>query len=96
MKLLRNISLPLIASLALFACERDYDAPLLTEPEYTGPAANITISELRTQNAAATDRPLSSLRKTRYSKPSSQVTMNQETSSRKSTCRMKRVPLKWK
>ncbi|WP_304317676.1 DUF5689 domain-containing protein [Phocaeicola plebeius] len=54
MKLLRNISLPLIASLALFACERDYDAPLLTEPEYTGPAANITISELRTQNAAAT------------------------------------------
>ena len=54
MKLLRNISLPLIASLPLFACERDYDAPLLTEPEYTGPAANITISELRTQNAAAT------------------------------------------
>ena len=54
MKLLRNISLRLIASLALFACERDYDAPLLTEPEYTGPAANITISELRTQNAAAT------------------------------------------
>lgn len=54
MKLLRNISLPLIASLALFACERDYDAPLLTEPEYTGPTANITISELRTQNAAAT------------------------------------------
>lgn len=54
MKLLRNISLPLIASLALFACERDYDAPLLTEPEYTGLAANITISELRTENAAAT------------------------------------------
>ena len=26
----------------------------MTEPEYTGPAANITISELRTQNAAAT------------------------------------------
>ena len=55
MKLLRNISLPLIASLVLFACERDYDAPLLTEPSYTGPAANITISELRTQNAAATE-----------------------------------------
>lgn len=55
MKLFRNISLPLIASLALFACERDYDAPLLTEPEYTGPTANITISELRTQNAAATE-----------------------------------------
>ena len=55
MKLLRNISLPLIASLALFACERDYDAPLLTEPAYTGPAANITISELRAQNAAATE-----------------------------------------
>lgn len=55
MKLLKNISLPLIASLALFACERDYDAPLLTEPEYTGPSANITISELRTQTAAATE-----------------------------------------
>lgn len=55
MKLFKNISLPLIASLALFACERDYDAPLLTEPEYTGPAANITISELRTQTAAATE-----------------------------------------
>ena len=54
MKLLRNISLPLIASLALFACERDYDAPLLTEPEYTGPAANTTISKLRAQTAAAT------------------------------------------
>lgn len=53
MKLLRNISLPLIASLAFFACERDYDAPLLTEPEYTGPAANITINELRAENAAA-------------------------------------------
>ena len=53
MKLLRNISLPLIASLALFACERDYDAPLLTEPEYTGPAANITISELRTEKCGS-------------------------------------------
>ena len=46
--------MPHSLSLPLFACERDYDAPLLTEPEYTGPAANITISELRTQNAAAT------------------------------------------
>ena len=33
MKKLRNIALPLLASLALFACEKDYDAPLLTEPE---------------------------------------------------------------
>ena len=53
MKLLRNISLPLIASLALFACERDYDAPHFTEPEYAGPAANIMLPELRTQTAAA-------------------------------------------
>ena len=28
MKKLRNIALPLLASLALFACEKDYDAPL--------------------------------------------------------------------
>ena len=52
MKKLRNIALPLLASLALFACEKDYDAPLLTEPEYTGPEANITIKDLRAQTAA--------------------------------------------
>lgn len=56
MKKLRNIALPLLASLALFACEKDYDAPLLTEPEYTGPEANITIKDLRAQTAAATDK----------------------------------------
>ena len=44
MKLLRNISLPLIASLALFACDLDYGEPLLKEAEYKGPEANITIS----------------------------------------------------
>lgn len=96
MKLLRNISLPLIASLALFACERDYDAPLLTEPEYTGPAANITISELRTEMRQQLKMRLSLSRKTKCLKPLSLVTMNQETSSRKSICKMKRVPLKWK
>lgn len=59
MKKLRNIALPLLASLALFACEKDYDAPLLTEPEYTGPEANITIKDLRAQTAAATqDAPV--------------------------------------
>lgn len=59
MKKLRNIALPLLASLALFACEKDYDAPLLTEPEYTGPEANITIKDLRAQTSAATqDAPV--------------------------------------
>lgn len=59
MKKLRNIALPLLASLALFACEKDYDAPLLTEPEYTGPEANITIKDLRAQTAVATqDAPV--------------------------------------
>lgn len=96
MKLLRNISLPLIASLALFACERDYDAPLLTEPEYTGPAANITISELRTENAAAADKAPIIITQDQVLK--AVITGNDESGNifKKSTCRMKRVPLKWK
>lgn len=59
MKLLKNIGLMLLASVALFACEREYDAPPLNEPIYNGPAANMTIAELRTQCAAATkDAPV--------------------------------------
>ena len=56
MKLLNKFSLLLLASsFAFTACERDYDAPPLAEPEYTGPAANLTIAELREQCAAATE-----------------------------------------
>ena len=49
MKLLKNIGLMLLASVALFACEREYDAPPLNAPIYNGPAANTTIAELRAQ-----------------------------------------------
>lgn len=56
MKLSNKFSLLLLASsFAFTACERDYDAPPLAEPEYTGPAANLTIAELREQCAAATE-----------------------------------------
>ncbi|MBU3856512.1 MAG: choice-of-anchor J domain-containing protein [Candidatus Phocaeicola excrementipullorum] len=55
MKLLNKFSLLLLsASFAFTACERDYDAPPLSEPEYTGPAANTTIAELRELGASAT------------------------------------------
>ncbi len=36
------------------ACDRDYDMPPLSEPTYTGAAANITITQLRTLGASAT------------------------------------------
>ena len=55
MKLINRIFLLLSVSSALLACERDYDQPLLTEPEYTGPAANTTIAELREIGAGATE-----------------------------------------
>lgn len=55
MKLLNKFSLLLLsASFAFTACERDYDAPPLSEPECTGPAANTTIAELRELGASAT------------------------------------------
>ena len=55
MKLINRIFLLLSVSSAMLACERDYDQPLLTEPEYTGPAANTTIAELREIGAGATE-----------------------------------------
>ncbi len=55
MKLLNKLSLPLLsASLAFAACERDYDAPPLSEPEYTGSDANTTIAQLRELASSAT------------------------------------------
>ena len=61
MKLFKQISLLFIASVAsatFVSCERDYDAPPLNVPAYDGPAANITINELRKLGAEATqDKP---------------------------------------
>lgn len=54
MNFLNKISLLLLASVVFVSCERDYDAPPLSEPTYTGAEANITISELRTLGASAT------------------------------------------
>lgn len=45
----------LLAFFALTSCERDYDAPPLSEPQYNGPAANTTIAQLRTMGASATE-----------------------------------------
>lgn len=56
MKLFKQISLLFLASVAsatFVSCERDYDAPPLNVPEYDGPAANITINELRSMAASA-------------------------------------------
>ena len=58
MKLFKQISLLFLASVAsasFVSCERDYDAPPLNVPEYDGPAANITINELRKMAASATE-----------------------------------------
>ena len=40
--------------LGLAACEKEYDRPPLTEPEYTGEEANITIAQFREQFKDAT------------------------------------------
>lgn len=55
MKLFNKISLLFLSSLVFAACERDYDAPPLNEPQYDGPAANTTIKELRDMGAAVTE-----------------------------------------
>jgi hypothetical protein len=49
---------PIIALLMLgvfTSCLKEYEAPPLTEPTYTGPAANITITQLRERYANVTD-----------------------------------------
>lgn len=43
---------------AFIACERDFDAPPLTEPVYTGPKANITIIELKEIYKEAVDKAI--------------------------------------
>ncbi|SHF00249.1 DUF6359 domain-containing protein [Dysgonomonas macrotermitis] len=56
MKTLKRLSyLLLIAILAtVTSCERDYDAPPLNMPEYTGDAPNITIAGLKEKYASVT------------------------------------------
>ncbi len=42
----------------LLSCERDYQAPPLTEPEYTGTEANMTIAKLKSLYATISDPTL--------------------------------------
>ena len=59
MKMTQKISSSLVlAAAVLTGCERDYDAPPLDEPVYTGAPANITIADLKANSKNATqDKP---------------------------------------
>lgn len=56
MKLIKKIyTLPLLVMAILMAgCERDYDAPPLNEPIYTGAQPNLTLKQLKEKYSAAT------------------------------------------
>lgn len=54
MKRINQIFCLLMLVLGLAACEKEYDRPPLTEPEYTGEEANITIAQFREQFKDAT------------------------------------------
>ena len=59
MKTLQRILYLFLLTLAIVACERDYDMPPLNEPKYEGADANITIAALKKDYAAATqDNPI--------------------------------------
>lgn len=48
----------MLTAAVLTGCERDYDAPPLDEPVYTGASANITIADLKANSKNATqDKP---------------------------------------
>ena len=47
MKTLQRILYLFLLTLAIVACERDYDMPPLNEPKYEGADANITIAALK-------------------------------------------------
>ncbi|WP_294083471.1 DUF5689 domain-containing protein [Proteiniphilum sp. UBA5384] len=47
-----------VAMTVLLSCERDFQAPPLTEPAYTGPEANMTIAKLKSLYATITDPTL--------------------------------------
>lgn len=59
MKMTQKIfSFLVLAAAVLTGCERDYDAPPLDEPVYTGAPANITIADLKANSKNATqDKP---------------------------------------
>lgn len=48
----------ILAAAVLTSCQKEYDAPPLTEPEYTGTAANITIDKLKSLYQNITDPAL--------------------------------------
>ena len=56
MKLIQKIyTLPLlILAVLMTSCERDYDAPPLNEPVYTGAKPNTTLIQLKKRYSAAT------------------------------------------
>ena len=54
MKTLKRLSYLLLITILATSCERDYDAPPLNMPEYTGDAPNITILGLKEKFAAVT------------------------------------------
>ncbi len=56
MKLIQKIyTLPLLVMAVLMtSCERDYDAPPLNEPVYTGAQSNTTLAQLKEKYSAAT------------------------------------------
>lgn len=58
MKIFNKLSVALLSAIAFISCEKTYDAPPLNEPTYTGAAANVTISELKTKYPATTDNAL--------------------------------------
>lgn len=47
-----------LATAVLLSCDRDFEAPPLTEPVYTGDGANMTIAKLKTLYAGITDPAL--------------------------------------
>ncbi|MFV0468032.1 MAG: hypothetical protein ACK5MK_03780, partial [Dysgonomonas sp.] len=56
MKTLKYIFGLLLISFLITSCdERDFDKPPIVEPEYTGAAANMTISQLKTRFASSSN-----------------------------------------
>jgi hypothetical protein len=55
MKITRYLLGFALAMAVLLSCERDFQAPPLTEPIYIGDEANITIAKLKTLYANITD-----------------------------------------
>lgn len=47
--------LAILAVASLTSCEKEWNAPELSEPKYTGPEANITVAELKSKYAAANE-----------------------------------------